>query len=119
MTQMNLGIALELHGERTEGAEGLDPLTRAIAAYVAALEVYTRDASPVDWAMTQGNLAVAHLTLARRQTGAERGSSLAQALAAVDSALEVFEPETMGAYRALSLHDRDLILAEMGKGGDG
>ena len=119
MTQMNLGIALELHGGRTEGAGGLALLTRAIAAYAAALEVRTRDASPVEWGKTQENLAGAHLTLARRQTGAERGSSLAQALAAVDSALEVFEPETMGAYRALSLHDRDLILAEMGKGGDG
>jgi predicted LPLAT superfamily acyltransferase len=50
MTQNNLGNAYKnrIRGERAENLE------RAIAAYEAALTVYTREAFPEKWAMTQG-----------------------------------------------------------------
>ncbi|TBR60008.1 hypothetical protein B4U84_03655, partial [Westiellopsis prolifica IICB1] len=56
-----------------------------IAAYESALEVYTREAFPQDWAMTQNNLGNAYLY---RILG-ERANNLEYAIAAYESALEV------------------------------
>jgi hypothetical protein len=47
MTQMNLGNALQTLGERESGAARLE---EAVAAYRAALEEWTRDRVPLDWA---------------------------------------------------------------------
>jgi hypothetical protein len=54
MTHNNLGEAYQdrIRGERAENLE------QAIAAYEAALEVYTRKAFPEDWAMTQGPIRI-------------------------------------------------------------
>jgi hypothetical protein len=52
MTQNNLGAALQVLGER--GDDGA--LHRAVAAYEAALEEYTRERAPLAWAMMQNNL---------------------------------------------------------------
>ncbi|TAF91046.1 MAG: CHAT domain-containing protein [Oscillatoriales cyanobacterium] len=43
-----------IRGEKAENLEG------AIAAYLASLEIYTRDAFPEDWARSQNNLASAY-----------------------------------------------------------
>ena len=53
MTQMNLGAALQTLGTREGGTARLE---EAVAAYRAALEEYTRDRAPLQWAMTQMNL---------------------------------------------------------------
>ncbi|KOP26269.1 hypothetical protein AMR41_11255, partial [Hapalosiphon sp. MRB220] len=57
----------------------------AIAAYESALEVYTREAFPQDWATTQNNLGIAY---GDRILG-ERANNLESAIAAYESALEV------------------------------
>ncbi|MFN3148039.1 MAG: hypothetical protein ACE368_23780 [Paracoccaceae bacterium] len=46
--QNALAISLQNQGSRTEGAAGADLLARAVVAYRAALEVYTRQDHPVD-----------------------------------------------------------------------
>ena len=52
-TQMNLGAALSVLGERESGTARLEA---AVAAYRAALEETTRDRAPLQWATTQMNL---------------------------------------------------------------
>jgi Tetratricopeptide repeat len=87
MTQNNLGNAWAgmLTGDRGEN------LRKAIAAYEAALTVYTKTAHPVDWAGTQTNLGGAWRDL---PTG-DRGENLRQAIAACEAALTV---RTKAAY---------------------
>ncbi|MDY6976381.1 MAG: tetratricopeptide repeat protein [Pseudomonadota bacterium] len=57
----------------------------AIACFQAALEVYTREAFPKDWAMTQNNLGNAY---SDRIKG-ERGDNIEGAIACYQAALEV------------------------------
>jgi len=66
------------------GQRGLN-IELAIAAYERALEVYTREALPQQWAMTQNNLAVAYLN----RIHGERADNLELAIAAAERALEV------------------------------
>ncbi len=68
----DLGIALAALGERESGTARLE---EAVAAYRAALEEWTRERVPLDWATTQNNLGNA-LSDARRageRDGAARG----------------------------------------------
>ena len=51
--QNNLGAALATLGAREDGTERLE---QAVTAYNAALEVYTREQVPLQWAATQNNL---------------------------------------------------------------
>ncbi len=69
MTQNNLGNALRTLGEREDGTHRLE---QAVAAYRAALEVWTRERVPLQWAMTQNNLGNALRTLGEREDGTER-----------------------------------------------
>lgn len=80
-TQLNLGIAFMLQGER--GATGA--LARAIAAYEAALTVRTREVDAEGWALTHMNLAIALQILG------ERGApgAIERAIAAYEAALSV------------------------------
>ena len=80
--QLSLGNALVTLGERERGTERLE---QAVDAYRAALEEYTRERVPLDWAMTQNNLGVALQTLGERERGTER---LEQAVSAYRAALE-------------------------------
>ncbi len=81
-TQNNLGNAWANMptGYRAEN------LTKAIAAFTAALEVFTRQSHPVEWAMTQKNLGVAW---AQMPTG-DKAGNLGEAIAANTAALEVY-----------------------------
>ncbi|NKB56357.1 MAG: hypothetical protein GKS00_08480 [Alphaproteobacteria bacterium] len=72
MTQNNLAAALQTMGARAGGAEGLAALERAIDAYEAALEVYTRREMPADWAMTQMNLGKGLASLGKLESGSAR-----------------------------------------------
>ena len=56
MTQNNLGNALSTLGERESGTARLE---EAVAAYRAALEEWTRERVPLDWAMATGDQGVA------------------------------------------------------------
>jgi tetratricopeptide (TPR) repeat protein len=76
------GIALWTLGERESGTARLE---EAVAAYRAALEEYTRERVPLDWAMTQNNLGNALLALGERESGTAR---LEEAVAAFRKALE-------------------------------
>ncbi len=78
----DLGTALWTLGAREGGAARLE---EAVAAYRAALEEYTRDRVPLDWAATQNNLGNALWTLGDRESGTAR---LEEAVTAFRAALE-------------------------------
>ncbi|MGH8472080.1 MAG: tetratricopeptide repeat protein [Gammaproteobacteria bacterium] len=63
MTQNNLGNALQAQGIRTSGEAGAKLLSKAVAVFQAAQEVYTRESLPQQWAVTQHNLARAYTAL--------------------------------------------------------
>jgi len=98
MTQHNLGSALQAQGLRTEGTQGVDLLAQAVAAFRSALEVYTRERLPQDWAETENHLGAALKEQAIRAGGAQATELLAQAVAAYRRALEVYTPEGFPAY---------------------
>jgi hypothetical protein len=54
--QNNLGNVLKSQGERVAGDEGARLLAESVAAYRAALLVYTSERSPHKWEVTQNNL---------------------------------------------------------------
>ncbi len=110
--QHSLGILYQEHplGSRR------DNLRRAIAAYEQALEHYTPQTAPLDYAMTQNNLGNAYRDLAAVE---DRAGNLRRALAAYEQALEHYTPQTApldyamtqnnlgNAYRALAqIEDR-------------
>jgi tetratricopeptide (TPR) repeat protein len=55
-TMVNIGLAHAELGIRVQAFEAKEHLRLAINAYRSALEVYTREQLPQDWAMTQNNL---------------------------------------------------------------
>ena len=74
------------HLRRPDRGDRAQNLEQAIAAYTAALDIYTRDAFPIDWAMTQNNLGV---TYGDRIAG-DRAQNLEQAIAAYTAALDIY-----------------------------
>ena len=68
MTQMNLGNALEVLGERESGTAHLE---QAVAAYRLALQERTRERVPLDWADTQFDLGLALVALEERAPSAD------------------------------------------------
>ncbi|MEG3973157.1 tetratricopeptide repeat protein, partial [Microcoleus sp. herbarium8] len=81
ITQNNLGNAYSdrIRGEKAENIE------TAISAFQAALEVYTREAFPQDWAMIQNNLGNAY---SHRIKG-KKAENIETAISAFQAALEV------------------------------
>ena len=77
------GIALYAWGKHENSTERLE---QAVAAYHAALEVYTRERAPDNWAATQNNLGIALRALGEHENGTER---LEQAVEAYRAALEI------------------------------
>jgi tetratricopeptide (TPR) repeat protein len=67
----------------------LGNLEIGIAAYENALQVFTREAFPQDWATTQNNLANAYSDRIR----GEKADNLEQAIAGYENALQVFTRE--------------------------
>ena len=66
-------------------------LEEAIRGYEAALEVRTREATPVDWATAQMNRATAYLSRIR----GDRAANLEEAIRGYEAALEVMTREAM------------------------
>ncbi|MEP2889101.1 helix-turn-helix domain-containing protein, partial [Tateyamaria sp.] len=83
-------IGLRNQGTRTDGPKGADLLAQTVAAYRAALEVYTRADHPVQWATTHNNIAIALRNQGTRTDGPKGAELLAQAVAAYRAALEVY-----------------------------
>ena len=87
--QNALAIALQNQGTRTGGEDGTRLMAEAVAAYRAALTIYTKADHPVDWAMTQNNLGTALQDQGTR-TGGEDGTRLrAEAVTAYRTALTI------------------------------
>ena len=74
--QAGLGTALSTLGKREIGTERL---RESVAAYRAALDVFTRERTPEQWSLVLNDLGVALVALAEREGGTER---LEEAIAA-------------------------------------
>jgi tetratricopeptide (TPR) repeat protein len=114
MCENDLGIALQVQGERSGGAAGIALLGEAVAAYRAALEVRTRAALPADWAATQNNLGVALQVQGERSGGAAGIALLADAVAAYRAALEVRTRAALPAEWALTQNNLGAALRVQG-----
>ncbi|PJN95997.1 hypothetical protein CNY89_05165 [Amaricoccus sp. HAR-UPW-R2A-40] len=95
VAQTCLGLVLAAHGERFGGAEGAALLGEAVAAYRAALRVWTEAAHPVNWAQTTENLGLVNESLADNSTSADSKTALEAAAKCFIDALRVYDPETM------------------------
>ncbi|WP_416881550.1 tetratricopeptide repeat protein [Marivita sp.] len=103
------GIGQQTLGERESGNTRLE---EAVAAYRAALEEYTRERVPLDWAMTQNNLGGALRILGFRESGTAR---LEEALAAYRAALEEYTRERVPLDWAMTQNNLGLALFNLGE----
>jgi hypothetical protein len=106
----NLGIALWRLGERESGTARLE---EAVAAYCAALEEYTRERVPLNWAATQSNLGNALATLAARQKST---LLLEEALASMRGAVDAYQQAGEGYWLPIAqrrIAEMEAELAEM------
>ena len=87
-------------------------LGQAIETYKSLLKSYTRDLTPLDWAMTQNNLGLALLRLGERENGTER---LEEAVTACKAALEEYRRERVPLDWAMTQTNLGLALATVGK----
>jgi tetratricopeptide (TPR) repeat protein len=106
--QNNLGNALRTLGEREAGTERLEA---AVAAYRAALEEYTRDRVPLQWAAVQMNLGTALLTLGEREAGTER---LEEAVVAYRAALQEYTRDRVPLGWAMAQMNLGIALQALG-----
>ncbi len=81
-------------------------------AYRAALEEWTRERVPLDWAATQNNLGDALSTLGERERGTDR---LTEAVNAYQAALDVFTPETASDYHDGTTANLNHVLGEIAR----
>jgi hypothetical protein len=103
------GLANALLGrEKADGA----CLETAVAAYRAALEEWTRERVPLQWAMTQNNLGAALWTLGERESGTAR---LEEAVAAFRAALEERTRERVPLDWAMTQNNLGSALARLGE----
>jgi len=107
--QTDLGIALLTLGEWESGTARLE---EAVRAHRAALEEWTRERVPLDWAMTQNNLGNALLGLGERESGTAR---LEQAVAAFRAALVEYTRERVPLPWAQTQHNLGAVLQTLGQ----
>jgi tetratricopeptide (TPR) repeat protein len=86
-------------------------LREAVAAYRAALEEFTQERMPLDWATTQNNMATALRALGTRESGTER---LVEAVAAYRAALEEFTRERVPLQWATTQNNLATALRALG-----
>jgi len=70
-------------------------LAQAVAAFQAALNEYTREETPEEWAMTQNNLGSALVAQAERNEGPQAGRLLSEAVAAFREGLKVVSGKSL------------------------
>ena len=111
-----LGNALYFRSEQVEGVAIAQALISAIEAYDQALEVYTREALPQDWAATLNNKGNALQTLGARLEGYAGAQALADAIEAYDHALEVYTREALPQDWATTLNNKGTAPGPSGRG---
>lgn len=89
VAQNSIAIACQSLGKLSDGPSGAALLSRAVAAYGSALEVFNRNDQPVRWASIKQNLANALASLGERTEGELGTEFFSQAIAAYEEALEV------------------------------
>ena len=110
-TQNSVGNVLSLLvDDRTAGQKGDDLLDQAEEAYQQALQVYTRDKYPKDWAMTQNNLGNVLRNQGRRTDGQKGDDLLGQAVEAYKRALQVRTREQLPQDWAMTQNNLDAVL---------
>ncbi len=88
----------------------VEQMNEAVTAYRAALEVYTREQFPMDWAMTQNNLGNALQVLGRQTSRVEQ---MNEAVAAYRAALEVYREAKASGYVAKVECNLKITLADL------
>jgi tetratricopeptide (TPR) repeat protein len=111
LIQSNLGVAWR----SMPAGDPQTNLERALAAFSAALEVYTREAYPLDWARTQNDLGLVYAGL----PGPDRAANLRKAMAAYGAALEVRTRKEHPVEWAATQNDLGLALASLQGGAPG
>ena len=107
--QWTLGVALQTLGERERGTARLE---QAVATFRAALEEYTRERVPLQWAAMQTHLGTALQTLGERERGPER---LEQAIKAHRAALEEYTRERAPLQWAATQNNLGITLGILGE----
>ena len=89
-------------------------LEQSVAAYRAALEVYTREQLPQIWATTQNNLGIVLEDLGTRSSGDQSAQYLQQSVTAYRAALEVRTREQLPQDWATTQNNLGIVLKELG-----
>jgi tetratricopeptide (TPR) repeat protein len=108
-TQVILADALSILGEQSGRNKFLE---EAVEAYHAALEEWTRERVPLNWAMTQNNLGSALLRLGERESGTAR---LEKAVEAYRAALEERTRERVPLDWAMTQNNLGSALLRLGE----
>ena len=106
---VTLGNALLSLGERENGTERLE---QAVDAFWTALQEFTRERTPFDWAATQNNLGHTLMRLGARESGTER---LEQAVNAFRAALQEFTRERTPLGWAATQNNLGIALMKLGE----
>ena len=110
--QNGLGNAHSQLGIRVAGEAAQQHLERAVAAYRAALTVYTKQALPQDWAGTQNNLGLALRDQASQSQGGEGTELLRLAVSAFREALTVYTKRALPQHWAMTQNNLGLALSD-------
>jgi tetratricopeptide (TPR) repeat protein len=104
----SLALASQAIGEQSGERQ---PLERAVLAYRAVLERWTRERAPHDWAMTQNNLGNALRDLSEHEMGSAR---LEEAVAAYLAALQEWTRERAPLQWAMTQNNLGTALRPLG-----
>jgi tetratricopeptide (TPR) repeat protein len=104
----DLATSLKTLGARDSDTKRLE---QAVVAFERALEEWTQDRVPMDWAMTQNNLGAALRTLGERDSDTQR---LEQAVEAFQRALEEYTQDRVPMDWAMTQNNLGTALATLG-----
>jgi tetratricopeptide (TPR) repeat protein len=116
----NLGSSLFAYGERLNDQQTEEKgkiLDNAVAAFIEASNIRTRERFPLAWATTQNDLGITYYTKAltvRESKTHDSNALLTKAISAFKNALEVFTLEHFPANRATALVNIGNVFYEQG-----
>ena len=110
----SIGTARWQLGIRVGGPLAREHLDQAIESYNNALQVYTRENLPQDWAMTLKDLGNALSDQGERKSGPEGLQLLSQAVSAHRNALQVYTREDLPLHWAMAQNDLGNALQRQG-----
>ena len=105
----DLGIARWSRGKQETGTASLE---ESVIAHRAALDEFSRETEPLDWAKAQNNLGNALQSLGKRENGTQR---LKQAVTAFGAALEERTPERSPLQWAMTQNNLGTALIVIGE----